>query len=369
MIPFLNLKDINIAYKKEIMDAISDVIDSGRYILGERVEKFENDFAKYCGVKHVIGTGNGLDALTLILRAYKESGFLKEGDEIIVPANTYIASILSITENRLKPVLVEPDIDTYNLDTNLLERSITSKTKAILTVHLYGRVSYSNGMRKIANKYGLKIIEDAAQSVGAEYNGKKVGGLGDACGISLYPSKNLGALGDAGVAITNDAKLAKSIRALRNYGSHKKYVNRYKGINTRLDELQAAILSVKLNYLDKENLRRKEIARLYLDNIKNNKLILPQMNDDNSHVWHLFVLRTKNRDKFSRYMKDNGIETMIHYPIPPHKQEAYREWNKRKYPITEKIHQTVISLPLNTAITNKEVTKIVKVCNLYEKQR
>jgi len=366
MIPFLNLKDINVSYRQELIDAISSVFDSGRYILGERVKNFESEFSKYCGVKKTVGTGNGLDALTLIIRAYKEMNIFHEGDEILVPANTYIATILSITENRLKPVLVEPDINTYNIDVNLLEKNITKKTKAILTVHLYGQVGYSDEMQKIADKHGLKIIEDSAQAQGATYKGKKTGNLGAVSGFSFHPVKNLGALGDAGAVTTNDSKLAEIISALRNYGSHKKYHNQHKGINSRLDELQAAVLLVKLKYLDKENNKRREVAKLYLDNINNEKLILPQAEIGPSHVWHVFVVRTENRDAFSQYMRDNGIGTLIHYPIPPHKQKAFAEWNNKKYPITEEIHKTVISIPLNPAMIKEEITKVIETCNSWK---
>lgn len=365
MIPFLNFKDLNIPYRKELLDAIASVIDSGQYILGPQVELFEKKFSKYCGVKHTIGTGNGLDALTLIIRGYKEMGIMREGDEILVPANTYIASILAITENRLKPVLIEPDINTYTIDDTLLERHITKRTKAILTVHLYGQVGYSEKMRSIAKKYRLKIIEDCAQAHGAMYNGKKTGNLGDAAGFSFYPSKNLGGLGDGGAVTTNDTKLAEIIRALRNYGSHKKYYNQYKGVNSRLDELQAAVLSVKLKYLDTDNKRRTEIANLYLHAIQNKRLILPKAGKTASHVWHLFVIRTKNRDHFHRYLLTNGIDSVIHYPVPPHQQEAFKEWPKRTYPITEEIHHTVNSLPLHPAMTKKEVSRVIEVCNAY----
>ena len=364
MIPFLNFRDINAPHKEELMRAIEDVINSGRYILGEKVRKFEEKFAKYCGVKFCVGTGNCLDALTLIFRAYKELGIFKEGDEVLVPANTYIASILSITGNRLKPILVEPDISTYNIDDNRLEEKITKKTKAILTVHLYGRVAYSEKMQSIAGKYNLKIIEDSAQAHGAMYGGKKTGALGDAAGFSFYPSKNFGAWGDAGAVTTSDARLAEIISALRNYGSHKKYENLYKGINSRLDELQAAVLLVKLKYLYKENKKRREIAGQYLKNIKNEKLILPQDVSD-SHVWHLFVIRTKNRDAFAKYLSNNGVGSLIHYPIAPHKQKAYSEWNKESYPISEEIHNTVLSLPLNPALKAEEIKKVIEVCNKY----
>jgi dTDP-4-amino-4,6-dideoxygalactose transaminase len=347
------------------MEAISGVIDSGRYILGEKVKAFEKEFSNYCGVEEVIGVGNGLDALTLIIRAYKEMGVLKEGDEILVPANTYIATILSITEENLKPILIEPNIDTYNIDVNLLEKKITSKTKAILVVHLYGQVGYSDEMQVIADKYNLKIIEDSAQAHGAKYKGKKTGNLGDASGFSFYPSKNLGALGDAGAVATNDSELVEVIRALRNYGSHKKYYNIYKGVNSRLDELQAAVLLVKLKYLDKENEKRRKIAKQYLENINNKKLILPKVENDESHVWHLFVTRVKDREKFSQYLYNKGVETLIHYPVPPHQQKAFVEWNGKSYPITEEIHQTIISLPLSPNLTTDEAFKIIEVCNAF----
>jgi len=347
------------------MMAISDVIDSGHYVLGEKVREFEDKFSKYCGVEETIGTGNCLDALILITRAYKEMGVFHEGDEILVPANTYIASILAVTENRLVPILIEPDINTYNIDVSLLEKYITKKTKAILTVHLYGLVSYSEEMQKIADKHDLKIIEDSAQAAGAAYGGRMAGGLGDASGFSFYPSKNLGALGDAGAVTTNDAELAEIIRALRNYGSQEKYHNKYKGVNSRLDELQAAVLSVKLKYLDRENNRRREIAKLYLENIKNEKLVLPNGDLGESHVWHLFVVRTENRDEFRQYLLGGGIETMIHYPIPPHKQPAYAEWNDREYPITEEIHKTIVSIPLHPAMKEGEALKVIEACNSY----
>jgi len=364
MIPFLNFKDLNTPYRKELLDAIARVIDSGYYILGGKVTAFENEFSTYCGTKHTVGVGNGLDALTLIFRAYKEMGVLEEGDEVIVPSNTYIASILSVTENRLKPVLVEPDINTYNIDVNLIEKHITKKTKAILAVHLYGQIAYSEEMQKIADKYGLKIIEDSAQSHGAVYRGRKSGNLGDASGFSFYPSKPLGALGDAGAVTTNDDKLAEMIRALRNYGSHKKYHNLYQGINSRLDEMQAAVLSVKLKYLDKENDERRKIALEYLNGIKNKKLTLPRApTDPVSHVWHLFVLRTKNRDKFAEYLLEKGVGTMIHYPIPPHKQPAYNVWNEKNYPLSEEIHDSVVSLPLHVALTKEEISKVIEACN------
>ncbi|MBI2637203.1 MAG: DegT/DnrJ/EryC1/StrS family aminotransferase, partial [Parcubacteria group bacterium] len=303
MIPFMNLKDSNARHRDELIRALTSVVDSGRYILGERVASFEEEFAQYCGVSHAIGVGNGLDALTLIIRGYKELGVFKEGDEILVPANTYIATILAITENRLTPVLVEPDISTYNIDPNLLEGRITEKTRAILAVHLYGHVGYSEQMQKIADSHGLKIIEDAAQAHGASHQGRKTGSLGDAAGFSFYPAKNLGAFGDAGAITTNDGTLAETIRALRNYGGRKKYYNQYQGVNSRLDEIQAAVLSVKLKHLDEDNKKRREIAEQYLESIKNEALILPRAETRESHAWHLFVVRTKERDRFQRYLR------------------------------------------------------------------
>jgi dTDP-4-amino-4,6-dideoxygalactose transaminase len=365
-IPFLDFKDLNSAYKSELMAAVSEFIDSGHYILGEKVEKFEKDFSTYCGVKNTIGVANGLDALILIIRSYKELGIFNEGDEIIAPANTYIASILSITENRLKPVLVEPDADTFNIDENLIEEKVTSKTKAILTVHLYGRISYSEKMQQIASKYGLKIIEDSAQAHGAAYNGKRAGNLGDAGGFSLYPSKPLGALGDAGLVTTNDDELATLIRAIRNYGSQKKYHNLYQGVNSRLDELQAAILSIKLKHLDLENQQRRAIAQKYIQEIKNPALVLPKTPANSAeHVWHLLVLLTEKRDQFISYMADKKIGTLIHYPVPPHKQPAYKAWNKDYYPLTEEISTRCVSLPLYASMKERNIETIIEACNKF----
>ena len=368
-IPFLDLKAINFQYRDEILEAIKRVVDSGWYILGKEVEQFEQKFADYCGVKYCIGVGNGLDALRLIFRAYIELGFMTEGDEVIVPANTYIASILSVSENHLTPVLVEPDINTYNIDANKIEEKITSKTKAILIVHLYGQNAYNEKIQKIADKYKLKVIEDSAQAHGAMYKNHRVGSLGDASGFSFYPGKNLGALGDAGAVTTNDDELAEVIRMIGNYGSHKKYENKYKGINSRLDEIQAAILSVKLKYLDKDNQKRREIAQYYCDNIKNDKIILPIQNSKfkiqnfQNHVWHQFIIRTRERDKLQKYLLENGIQTIIHYPIPPHKQNAYKEWNDFSLPITEKIHKEVLSLPINYNLSKSDTRYICEKIN------
>jgi dTDP-4-amino-4,6-dideoxygalactose transaminase len=363
MIPFLDLKKLNAQYRDELIEVCIRVIDSGWYILGKEVEQFEKEFAEYCGVKHCIGVANGLDALILILRAYKELGFISDGDEVIVPANTYIASILAISQNNLTPVLVEPDLNTYLLDSNKIEEKITPKTKAILPVHLYGQTCEMDKINEIAKKYNLKVIEDSAQSHGAFFNERRSGNLGDASGFSFYPGKNLGALGDAGAVTTNDDVLANAIKAIRNYGSHKKYENIYKGVNSRLDEMQAALLRVKLKYLNNEIENRRKIANYYLTNIKNDKIILPTVRKEDNHVWHLFVIRTENRDKLQQYLSDNGIQTLIHYPIAPHKQNAYKEWNDKNYPITEKIHKEVLSLPMSGVQTMEETQRVVEVVN------
>ena len=365
MIPFLDLKNINAQYRDELFEVCKNVIDSGWYIQGNECNEFEKEFADYCGAKYAIGVANGLDALILILRAYKEMGIMQDDDEVIVPSNTYIASILAISENSLVPVLVEPDINTYLLDPSKVEEKITSKTKAILPVHLYGQTCHMDEINKIAKKYNLKVIEDSAQSHGAYYKDKRSGNLGDASGFSFYPGKNLGALGDGGAVTTNDEELANTIKALGNYGSHKKYKNLYKGVNSRLDEMQAAMLSVKLKYLDKEIAMRKEIAKYYLDNIKNEKIILPVVITYDNHVWHLFVIRTQKRDRLQEYLLHNEIQTLIHYPVPPHKQYAYKEWNHLSYPISEQIHSEVLSLPISAVQTWEDTKKIVEVINEF----
>ncbi|HPO55885.1 MAG TPA: DegT/DnrJ/EryC1/StrS family aminotransferase [Ignavibacteriaceae bacterium] len=371
MIKFLDLERINSQYSDELKQTAIEVIDSGCYLLGERVNRFEENLAEYIGVKNIIGVANGLDALRLILKAYIKLGKLKEGDEVIVPTNTYIASILAVTDNRLIPVLVEPDIINYNIDISLIEKNITAKTRALMLVHLYGRVCWSSQIEEIAKKHNLVIIEDNAQAVGAVWNGKKTGALGDAAGLSFYPAKNLGALGDGGAVSTNDDELANIVRALGNYGSRQKYVNEYQGLNSRLDEIQAAFLDVKLKYLDKENQMRREIAQYYCDHIKNDKIVLPNqafikpINQSLNHVWHLFVIRTKERDKLQKYLSDNGIQTLIHYPIPPHKQSAYKAWNCLSLPITEKIHNEVLSLAISPVMKDAEVKIVVETINRY----
>lgn len=369
MIKFLDLQKINAQYADELKKVASEVIDSGWYLLGERVKIFETHLAEYIGVKHAIGVANGLDALRLILKAYIEMGVMQEGDEIIVPANTYIATILAITDNRLKPILVEPDINTYNLDISLIEQHITEKTKAVMIVHLYGLVCWSEQLEAIAKKYNLKIIEDNAQAIGAIWKEKRTGSLGDAAGFSFYPGKNLGALGDSGAVTTNNYELAEVIRAIANYGSKIKYQNEYQGLNSRMDEIQAAFLDVKLKYLDSENQLRREIAKSYCEKIINSDIILPcykyknQMSID--HVWHLFVIRSSMREKLQRYLSANGIQTLIHYPIPPHKQSAYRDWNNLGLAISEKIHKEVLSLPMGNFLTKNEIEKIIAVINSF----
>ena len=363
MIPFLDLKKINAQYKSDMLIACEKVIDSGWYIQGNESKEFEKEFALYCGTKYAVGVANGLDALILIIRAYKELGIINDGDEIIVPSNTYIASILAISQNNLVPVLVEPDINTYLIDPAKIEQKITNKTKAIMPVHLYGQTCQMDEINEIAQKYNLKVIEDSAQSHGSNYKDKRSGNLGDASGFSFYPGKNLGALGDGGIVTTNDEELANTIRALGNYGSEKKYENIYQGVNSRLDEIQAAMLRVKLKYLDKEIENRKEIAQYYLQNIKNDNIILPKITTDS--VWHLFVIRTKNRDKLQKYLLDNGIQTLIHYPIPPHKQSAYQNWNSLSYPISEQIHDEVLSLPISGVQSLENTSYIVEILNKW----
>jgi len=366
MLQFLNLQKINSKYQSQIKQAISRVVDSGWYILGKEVEEFENEFSKYCDTKHCLGVANGLDALILIFRAYKEMGLMSDGDEVIVAANTYIASVLAISANNLKPILVEPDIDTFNIDSNLIEEKITPNTKAILAVHIYGKSAQMDKINQIAKKYNLKVIEDSAQAHGAFFGKKRVGSLGDASGFSFYPGKNLGTLGDGGVITTNDDELANVVKALRNYGSHQKYQNIYKGFNSRLDEIQAAILKIKLPYLDEENEERRKTAEIYCQNIKNLKITLPTLPEDRqSCVWHLFVIRCKSRDDLQRYFLENGVQTMIHYPIAPHKQKSYAELSNLSLPITDKIHNEVLSLPIYPGMNEGEVFKVVKLINNY----
>lgn len=370
MIPFLDLKAINAQYRDKLLAACTQVIDSGWYISGKEVEGFERKFADYCGTQYAIGVANGLDALILTLRAWKELGRLNEGDEVIVPSNTYIASILAISQNNLKPVLVEPDIHTFNIDAKKIEAAITTKTKAILPVHLYGQLAAMPEIMVIAKKYNLLVLEDSAQAHGAEIDGKKAGSWGDASGFSFYPGKNLGALGDAGAITTNDAELAHMLKAIRNYGSHEKYKNLVPGVNSRLDEIQAAILNVKLKFLDQENQYRRHIADLYLKEIQNSAIELPFTNinaeTDTQHVWHLFVIRTQHREQLQKHLAEHGVQTLIHYPIPPHKQQAYQEWNNFNLPISEQIHAEVLSLPIGPTLSIDEAKQVVQLCNGFQ---
>jgi dTDP-4-amino-4,6-dideoxygalactose transaminase len=356
MIKFLDLQKVNQQYATELKQLAGQVIDSGWYLLGDNVKIFEKELANYTQVPYAIGVANGLDALRLILRGYIEMGFFNEGDEVIVPANTYIASILAITDNNLVPVFVEPDPKTFNLDFSKIVNHITNRTKAIMIVHLYGRICWSEELVDISNKYQLKIIEDNAQAIGACWRGIKSGALGDAAGFSFYPSKNLGALGDGGAITTNNYDLAQKIRAISNYGSSKKYVNEVKGLNSRLDEIQAAFLRIKLQKLDEDNKRRLEIAAIYETELNDLPIILPEFSKN--HVYHLYVIRTNKRDELQEFLGKQGIQTMIHYPIPPHKQMAYKEFNHLKLPITEQIHNTVLSLPISPVHENHEILEV-----------
>jgi len=370
MIPFLDLKAINQQYRQALVDAATRVIDSGWYVLGQEVKAFEQDFAAYCGAKHCVGMANGLDALVLTLRAWKELGKLKEGDEVIVPANTYIASVLAITENRLKPIFVEPDEGSYNLCPEKVRAAITPKTKAIVAVHLYGQLAPMKAIMAMADEHQLLVLEDSAQAHGAMVDGKRAGNWGHASGFSFYPGKNLGALGDAGAMTTNDPELAQTVRALGNYGSHKKYENLFQGVNSRLDEMQAGLLRVKLQHLDAETRVRQAIAVAYSQGISNPLVTLPiapssTMASLQNHVFHLFVVRVKNRAAFQAHLKAAGIDTLIHYPIPPHQQQAYKAYSGLKLPLTEAIHQEVVSLPIGPTMSMGDVAKVIDTINTF----
>ena len=367
-IPFLDLRSVNQQYRTELIAACTRVIDSGWYIGGSELEQFEQKFANYCGTKYAIGVANGLDALILTLRAWKELGKLKDGDEVIVPSNTYIASILAISANNLIPILVEPCVDIFNINPKKIEAAITSRTKAILPVHLYGQLADMPAIMDIAKRYNLLVLEDSAQAHGASLDGRRAGSWGDASGFSFYPGKNLGALGDAGAITTSNEELSHTLRALRNYGSHEKYKNLYQGVNSRLDEIQAAMLSVKLRHLDIEIMQRRKVATSYLEGINNPAITLPSYKaEDSSHVWHVFVIRCEQRDVLQHYLADNGVQTLIHYPIPPHKQQAYAEWNELSYPISEKIHNEVLSLPIGPTLNHADVDKVITLCNSFKR--
>jgi len=364
-IPFLSLKDITNKYNAEIQEAVTRVINSGWYLQGEENTKFEANYAQYIGTKYTIGCANGLDALIWILRSYIELGIMAPGDEVIVPANTYIASILAITENNLLPVLVEPDITTYQIDSSKIEEAITPKTKAIMIVHLYGQCAYTEKIGQICKKYDLKLIEDNAQSHGCVYNGKKTGSLGDASGHSFYPGKNLGAFGDGGAVTTDDEELADMVRTIANYGSPQKYIFKYQGRNSRLDEIQAALLSIKLKHLDDDNNSRKKVAKKYIAGINNSNVVLPTVDDWNANVFHIFPIRINQRNELQTYLADKGIQTLIHYPIPPHKQECYKEWNALSFPVTEQIHGEELSLPMSPTLVDTQVNYIIDMVNKY----
>jgi len=368
MVNFLDLKQINEQYADELKSAAAEVIDSGWYIRGQKCKEFEEDLARFVGTSYAVGVANGLDALRLILRAYIEMHVMEIGDEIIVPANTYIATILAITDCKLVPIFVEPDLDTFNLNVNLVEKYISPKTKGIIVVHLYGRLCWSAGLEEISSKYNLKIIEDNAQAIGANLFGKRSGSFGDSAAFSFYPGKNLGALGDAGAVTTNDKELLETVRALGNYGSLQKYISLFQGLNSRLDEIQAAFLKVKLKYVDIENQHRIRLASFYLDNICNDNIILPNLSnlDIGSHVFHLFVIRTSKRDKLLSYLNDHNVNCIIHYPIPPHKQLAYSHWNSLNLPITELIHKEVVSLPISQVMLQSDAEYVVNLINNFD---
>lgn len=367
MIKYLPLKQINDRYDAELREAVGRVMDSGWYLKGEHTQRFEKNYATYIGTKYCVGVANGLDALTLILRAYIEKGVMESGDEVIVPANTFIASILSISDCGLTPVLVEPCIDTFQIDDSQIEEVITERTKALMIVHLYGRCAYTEKIGMICKKHQLKLIEDNAQAHGCfapMNNGqwRRTGSLGDAAAHSFYPGKNLGALGDAGAVTTNDKELAQIIEELGNYGSSKKYVFDYQGRNSRLDEIQAAMLDVKLRHLDEDNQRRQAVADYYINNVKHPEILLPTPSQS---VYHIFPILCERRDELQQYLKENGVETMIHYPIPPHKQACYKEWNSRSFPITERIHRQELSLPCHPAMKQEEADQIVSLLNRF----
>jgi dTDP-4-amino-4,6-dideoxygalactose transaminase len=366
MIKFLDLQKVTAKYADEIHEAVNRVVDSGWYLQGKENEKFEADYAAYIGTKYAIGCANGLDALIWIFRAYVEMGVMRPGDEVIVPANTYIASILAISENGLKPVLVEPSIETYQIDDSLIEAAITPRTKAILIVHLYGQCAYTERIGDLCKKYDLKLVEDNAQAHGCKFQGRHTGSLGDAAGHSFYPGKNLGAFGDAGAVTTNDEELAKVVRAVANYGSQRKYVFKYRGRNSRLDEIQAAVLDVKLKHLDDDVSLRKQVARKYIEGITNPAIVTPIVKDWDAHVFHIFTIRCAERDRLQQYLTEKGVQTIIHYPIPPHQQECYKEWNALSFPITEQIHREELSLPMSPVLTEEEVNTVIRVLNEFE---
>ena len=366
MVKLLDLQAITMMHGDEIKAAVNRVIESGWFLQGNENKQFEEDYANYIGTQHCIAVANGLDALYLLMRGYKELGLMQDGDEIIVPANTYIATIIAITRNNLVPVLVEPTWEHLEIDIDRIEAAITPKTKGVMIVHLYGRIAYNDQLGEICKQHGLKLMEDCAQSHGCAWKGAKTGALGDAAAHSFYPGKNLGALGDAGAVTTNDQELAAVIRALANYGSQQKYVFKYVGMNSRMAETDAAALDVKLKYLDEDNQARQKLAAYYYEHIKNSLITLPKRIADENNVYHQFPIFCERRDELQAYLKENGIQTLIHYPIPPHKQECYKDWNDRSYPITEKIHQQELSIPMNQVVTAEEAAEVVKVINSFQ---
>lgn len=363
MIKNIDLKLVNEQYASEINEAVLRVVKSGWYLQGVENEQFESNYSKYIGSDYCVGVANGLDALRLIFKAYIELGILRKGDEIIVPANTYIASILSISDNGLIPVLIEPDINDYQIDDSIIESKLSNRTKGILIVHLYGQCAYNDNIKCICEKYNLLLIEDNAQAHGCKFNNRRTGSLGDAAAHSFYPTKNMGAFGDAGAVTTDNFELASLIRTLANYGSSKKYVFDYIGINSRLDEIHAAILNVKLKYIDEDNLNRKKVAKYYIDNIKNKNIVLPMILDWDANVFHIFPIRSKNRNELLKYLNDNGVQAVIHYPIPPHKQKCYSQWNSLSFPITEQIHDEELSLPMSPTMKPVEFKRVVCLLN------
>ena len=365
MVKFYDLQAITAMHADEYKEAVARVIDSGWFLQGHANQQFETHYAKYIGTQHCIAVANGLDALYLLLCGYKEMGLIQDGDEIIVPANTYIATILAITRNHLVPVLVEPTWEHLEIDIDKIEAAITPKTKGVMIVHLYGRIAYNDKLGEICKKYGLKLLEDCAQSHGCAWKGIKTGALGDAAAHSFYPGKNLGAFGDAGAVTTNDAELASVIRALANYGSEEKYVFKYAGINSRMAETDAAILNVKLKSLDEDNRKRQELAEYYYEHINNPIITLPKRLDDENNVYHQFPIFCERRDELQKYLNEHGIETLIHYPIPPHQQACYLEWNHLSFPITEKIHAQELSIPINQAISKEDAKAIVTALNSF----
>lgn len=367
MVKFLDLQGVNAQYRQALIDACTEVIDSGWYIMGEKLKQFEAQFARYCGVKHCIGVANGLDALILTLRAWKQLGRIAEGDEVLVPANTYIATILAITENKLVPVLVEPDEASFNLGAHNLAQALTARTRVIMPVHLYGRLADMPAINAFARQHGLLVLEDSAQSHAAELDGRRAGAWGDASGFSFYPGKNLGALGDAGAVTTNDDALAETLKSLRNYGSHVKYMNMYQGVNSRLDELQAALLSVKLPYLDEETRLRQQVAQQYLAGIDNPAIQLPDPGVAGQHAWHLFVVRSECREQLQQHLAQHGVQTLVHYPIPPHRQQAYPQLADLSLPLTERLHEQVLSLPMDPTLTASSVQHVIDACNSFSR--